>query len=329
LGGPGGYGILAGTSEPGKTGPLPFGEHQTMPIEFRCTQCDRLLRTPDGTGGKEAKCPQCGALVRIPEAAPPVAPPPAPHPFSASTETGNPYQSPSAVVAAPQVRGFHPTRIDLADVMSRAWRIYKLQLWPLVGTVFLYFIISVAIGAISGAILSTIAEPRTPAFVFLNNVISNAIGIFLSLGLLSYLLKSARGENATVADLFSGAPFFLQAIGGSILFGLAVLGGLVLLIIPGIIIALMFSVWMPVLIDQRVGVIDSLRYSAQATKGNKLTIFAVGIVASGLVLALTVVTCFVGFFFVYPYAMLLFVVTYLAMTGQSTIEQFQPAGSSQ
>jgi len=37
-----------------------------MPIEFRCTQCDRLLRTQDETAGKKAKCPECGAILTIP-----------------------------------------------------------------------------------------------------------------------------------------------------------------------------------------------------------------------------------------------------------------------
>src|SRR5690606_26481769 len=40
---------------------------RAMPIEFRCSQCQKLLRTPDDTAGKQAKCPSCGAVVPIPE----------------------------------------------------------------------------------------------------------------------------------------------------------------------------------------------------------------------------------------------------------------------
>jgi len=39
-----------------------------MPIEFRCTQCGSLLRTPDGSAGRTAQCPQCGARMPIPGA---------------------------------------------------------------------------------------------------------------------------------------------------------------------------------------------------------------------------------------------------------------------
>lgn len=37
-----------------------------MPIEFRCGQCGKLLRTGDETAGKQAKCPSCGTVQPIP-----------------------------------------------------------------------------------------------------------------------------------------------------------------------------------------------------------------------------------------------------------------------
>ena len=37
--------------------------------EFRCTNCSKLLRTPDESAGKKAKCPQCGTIVGLPTAA--------------------------------------------------------------------------------------------------------------------------------------------------------------------------------------------------------------------------------------------------------------------
>ncbi|MEX0711339.1 MAG: YIP1 family protein [Pirellulales bacterium] len=79
-----------------------------MPIEFRCHQCGKLLRTADDTAGKQAKCPSCGAIQSIPYASDPGGdsdalsrpPPPVANPFAAahSPSTGldadNPYASP-------------------------------------------------------------------------------------------------------------------------------------------------------------------------------------------------------------------------------------------
>lgn len=45
-----------------------------MPIEFRCSQCGRLLKTPDDTAGRQAQCPACGGLSIVPGAPEPTAP---------------------------------------------------------------------------------------------------------------------------------------------------------------------------------------------------------------------------------------------------------------
>lgn len=42
-----------------------------MPIEFRCAECGRLLRVPDGTTGRPSKCPTCGHVQPIPAPAGP------------------------------------------------------------------------------------------------------------------------------------------------------------------------------------------------------------------------------------------------------------------
>ncbi len=61
-----------------------------MPIEFRCTQCGRLLRTPDDTAGKQAQCPACGTLSTIPPSAefPQATPPLSPLAAAASVSPG-------------------------------------------------------------------------------------------------------------------------------------------------------------------------------------------------------------------------------------------------
>src|SRR5687767_13836726 len=57
-----------------------------MSIEFRCPECRKLLRTPDGTAGLEAQCPRCQAIAVVPggtdvaqaEQGPAAPPPPLP-----------------------------------------------------------------------------------------------------------------------------------------------------------------------------------------------------------------------------------------------------------
>ncbi len=41
-----------------------------MPVDFRCTQCEQLLRVPDDSVGRQAKCPHCGGIATIPTGSP-------------------------------------------------------------------------------------------------------------------------------------------------------------------------------------------------------------------------------------------------------------------
>jgi hypothetical protein len=77
-----------------------------MSIEFRCNECGKLLRTDDGTVGRQAQCPECGSVSTVPEAtaaseppASPFAPAAGDNPFGAppaadAEGSENPYQSP-------------------------------------------------------------------------------------------------------------------------------------------------------------------------------------------------------------------------------------------
>src|SRR5262245_33305752 len=77
-----------------------------MPIEFRCRRCQKLLRTPDDTAGKQAQCPQCGEVQTIPTPPPAPQPPPPVNPLQAppvrsggnfGTGVGAPRPSPQPV----------------------------------------------------------------------------------------------------------------------------------------------------------------------------------------------------------------------------------------
>jgi hypothetical protein len=61
---------------------------------------------------------------------------------------------------------------------------------------------------------------------------------WFGLGLVKVYLKAARDQEPSVGDLFSVGPFFLAGLVASLLAGLAQFAGFLLLIIPGIIIAL-------------------------------------------------------------------------------------------
>ena len=68
-----------------------------MPIEFKCTHCHSILRTPDDSAGKQSRCPQCGIIQSIPSGNAPSVPP----------------------VAPPTVKPASPTKIDLPTASNQ------------------------------------------------------------------------------------------------------------------------------------------------------------------------------------------------------------------
>jgi len=341
-----------------------------MPIEFRCTQCNRLLRTQDETAGKKAKCPECGAILTIPTlgtspemgTSPPVGPPQSPavppspasgpppgagpqspfgpiepppagptSPFApeSAPDAENPYASPAdytlgapAQAAAPGA--IVPTRIDAGDILARAWTIYKGQWLMCIGGFLIVGILNYVVGQIANQLSAVIgALAGEPVILFVCIVLGAFAGqlfaLWLNIGLAMLFLDVARGREASLGTLFRGGPCYLAVLLASILFTLIWLGGLLLLIVPGIIFALMFSQFFYLIIDRNVGIIESLELSKQITHGNKLMIFVLWLLAVGLSIAGFFMCC-IGVVFTLPLASLMYAVAYLAMTGQPTGE---------
>jgi hypothetical protein len=68
-----------------------------------------------------------------------------------------------------------------------------------------------------------------------------ALEIIIAMGLIKIWLKYADGIKGGFRDLFSCVPLFFEYLFGSILCSLIVLAGLALLVVPGIVLAYLFS----------------------------------------------------------------------------------------
>lgn len=97
-----------------------------------------------------------------------------------------------------------------------------------------------------------------------------------------------NGKKAPFGDCLStGVRTCLPVIGLSILFGIAMVFGLLLLIVPGIILGLTWIVAVPVLVVEKTGVFEAFRRSAQLTKGHRWVILALAIVTYLITFALS------------------------------------------
>lgn len=110
----------------------------------------------------------------------------------------------------------------------------------------------------------------------INMVVGLMASAFLAASLYGLALSELEGETPTPQEVFRRAgQMFLPLLGLSILFFLGVVGGMILLIVPGVILALMWCVSGPALIEERLGITESLRRSADLTRGNRWMLFAI------------------------------------------------------
>lgn len=136
---------------------------------------------------------------------------------------------------------------------------------------------NLAIGAPTGGAFT---PGRLLAYV-IQSILTQLLAATISFATFQYL----RGQQVSIGECLSrGLSLILPVIGVAFLAGLAVGVGTLLLIVPGIIIAVMLWVAIPVAVVERPGVIESLKRSADLTKGQRWTIFGIVIVI-GIILA--------------------------------------------
>gem|GEM_PF-2273881 len=95
------------------------------------------------------------------------------------------------------------------------------------------------------------------------------LGIVMMAGYTKVSLLAARDEQPSVPELFNNWNRVIPLLLGGLCYGLVVLGGFILLIIPGIIFMIMFQMYMYLIIDKGLGPIASLKRSRVITKGNR------------------------------------------------------------
>jgi len=106
--------------------------------------------------------------------------------------------------------------------------------------------------------------------------------LFLEIGFIKIVLKLVDGQKAEFQELWAYPQYLLRMVGASIVYGLIVVAGLILLVVPGIYLALRLQFYSYYIIDKNAGAIDSLKMSWKATEGNVINIFLFELLLIGI-----------------------------------------------
>ena len=165
----------------------------------------------------------------------------------------------------------------------------KKNFWFVAGLLLFIMILSIGSGVI-------------PPFSFL-------VGIFSSISLLTAALELSAGKKVLIKDLFKKYNVVLKYLVASVMYGVMVLVGLILLIVPGIYWALKYQFYKLLIIDKEMEPLEALRESARITRGHLWQLFGffwlliginiLGVLALGVGLFVSVPTTLFAVVFVY------------------------------
>jgi len=192
-------------------------------------------------------------------------------------------------------------RFSIGEALSYGWKKLQENLRPLVSAALAILAVNLIFWLLGRG--------------FLVSLIGWFVSLLITLGLIRIALKIVDGEPVETADLFQRADLALPYFVASVIVGVVVGIGLVLLVVPGIYLAVTFGFFGYNIVDKEHGIIESIEQSAAITRAQKWDLFAFGVVLFFFNLA-GAIALGVGLLITVPVSMLALAYVYRKISGE-------------
>ncbi len=184
-------------------------------------------------------------------------------------------------MSGPSGTGAH---LDIGGVFDRTGEIYKKAF----GT---FWIVALCLLLPAAVVQWLLGDSGFGGFIsWLVNLIASAWLIGSIIRIVQDVEEDGQVDY-TVGDLLGSiVPRLFAIVVLNFLVGLIIGIGLIFLIIPGVILALVLAVAMPSLVVEGIGVFDSMSRSAELTRDNRMRILAVGLLVILIIIGIVAVT---------------------------------------
>jgi uncharacterized membrane protein len=202
---------------------------------------------------------------------------------------------------------------SVGDAVNYGWTVYWKNVGPLVVIALVVFAVQLVVSIVGGAINNAGAQ-------VVIQIIGLLVSLLITLGWWRVAVDMTRGVKPEVADLFK-AKGYGTFIAAGILFYIGAFVGFLLLIVPGIIFCVVYGFFGFVIAERGddVGITESLKRSAEITRGHRWELFGLAIVLF-LINVVGLIACGIGLLFTSGITLLAWAYAYRSLSGE-TVER--------
>ncbi len=207
---------------------------------------------------------------------------------------------------------------NFSDVLSFGWGVMKANLWFFVGLGFVFMIFIYLPVVARVVVVKSLHLPKASdvTLAILLQVLEFLVGIVVKIGLIKIALSFCDERKPPFATLFDVWDCFWRVLGATVLYILIILAGVILLIVPGIVWAVKFSLCYYFVIDKGLGPVEALKASSRTTMGVKWQLFGFFLLCR-LINLLGLLCLIVGVFATYPTVLIASVLVYRQLSAQT------------
>lgn len=146
------------------------------------------------------------------------------------------------------------------------------------------------------------------------SIASAVVSMIVSLGSIYIVLALVDGKKVSISEILSRADLFWKYLWASIMYVLAIGIGFILLIVPGVYMALKYGLYRYVIVDRpELSAMDALKESARLTDGIKWDLFVFSLALAGINI-LGFLALGIGLLYTIPVSAMAYVALYRSLT---------------
>lgn len=165
---------------------------------------------------------------------------------------------------------------SVGETIRFAWESFKKRPWFFVGVTLLVMILS--------GIISMITEMfgDEDLMAVVGAIINIVLSTFIGIGTTALYLHAHESIDAVESKELWHPAGFWNYLAATLLIGIVVVLGFILLIVPGVIVALMLMFATYLIVDRKLGPIEAMKESRRITKGHLLDLFLLMLAIIGI-----------------------------------------------